>query len=182
MASVKSNSVADAKEHLAELDGRHDGTPVLPDSLVGVSEDEMKKIERRAILKLDFIIMPAITILYILNYLDRQNLAASKLAGIMEDLDMTVQQFNTCISILFVGYSKPPQRRTPMFSQYIDSADDFHPVLMQVPSNLLVSKIAYPMWYINAAVFVWGAISACTAAVQSFGGLIACRFMLGFVS
>jgi hypothetical protein len=39
------------------------------------------------------------------NYLDRQNIAASKLANIMKDLDMTVQQYNTCVSILFVGYS-----------------------------------------------------------------------------
>jgi hypothetical protein len=28
---------------------------------------------------------------------------------------------------------------------------------------------------------VWGAISAATAACKGFGGLIACRFMLGFV-
>jgi len=39
------------------------------------------------------------------NYLDRQNIAASKLANIMVDLDMSVQQYNTCVSILFVGYS-----------------------------------------------------------------------------
>jgi hypothetical protein len=39
------------------------------------------------------------------NYLDRQNIAASKLANIMVDLNMTVQQYNTCVSILFVGYS-----------------------------------------------------------------------------
>ena len=52
---------------------------------------------------------------------------------------------------------------------------------MQVPSNLVVSKIKYPGLYICAAVAVWGVISACTAAVQSFGGLLACRFMLGFV-
>jgi len=54
-------------------------------------------------------------------------------------------------------------------------------VLMQVPSNLLVSKIKYPAVYICSAVCVWGAISACTAAVQSFNGLIAARFFLGFV-
>ena len=52
---------------------------------------------------------------------------------------------------------------------------------MQVPSNLLVSKIRYPAVYICTAVAVWGVISACTAAVHSFGGLLACRFMLGFV-
>ena len=39
------------------------------------------------------------------NYLDRQNIAASKLANIMKDLNMSVQQYNTCVSILFVGYS-----------------------------------------------------------------------------
>ena len=52
---------------------------------------------------------------------------------------------------------------------------------MQVPSNLLVSKIKYPAWYICFAVGVWGVISACTAAVHSFGALMACRFFLGFV-
>ncbi|KAI7287239.1 putative MFS transporter [Hortaea werneckii] len=96
--------------------------------------------------------------MYTLNYLDRQNIAASKLANIMEDLDMTVQQFNSSVSTLFVGY-----------------------ILMQVPSNLVVSKIRYPAIYICSAVVVWGAISACTAAVSSYGGLLACRFMLGFV-
>lgn len=52
---------------------------------------------------------------------------------------------------------------------------------MQVPSNLLVSKIKYPAVYICAAVALWGAVSACTAAVTSFGSLVACRFLLGFV-
>lgn len=52
---------------------------------------------------------------------------------------------------------------------------------MQVPSNLVVSKIRLPGVYICSAVALWGVISACTAAVTSFGGLLACRFMLGFV-
>jgi hypothetical protein len=46
------------------------------------------------------------TVLYILNYLDRQNAAAANLAGITEDLGMSVTQYNTIISILFVGYSR----------------------------------------------------------------------------
>lgn len=52
---------------------------------------------------------------------------------------------------------------------------------MQVPSNLLVSKIRYPALYICTAVALWGIVSSCTAAVQSFGGLVACRFFLGFI-
>lgn len=43
---------------------------------------------------------------YILNYLDRQNIAAAKLAGIMEDLDLTITEYNTVVSVLFAGYSK----------------------------------------------------------------------------
>lgn len=76
----------------------------------------------------------------------------------MKDLDMSVQQYNTCVSILFVGY-----------------------ILMQIPSNLVLSKIKWPAVWICSAVVGWGAVSACTAAVSSFGGLVAARFCLGFV-
>lgn len=40
-------------------------------------------------------------ILYILNYIDRSALAATKVYGIMDDLDMSTQDFATAISILF---------------------------------------------------------------------------------
>jgi len=95
---VQRNEKSDQLSH-------HDEEPPLPPSLQGKTSEELAKIQRRATFKLDLVIMPAITILYILNYLDRQNLAASKLANIMEDLELTVQDFNTCVSILFVGYS-----------------------------------------------------------------------------
>ena len=87
--------------------------------------------------------------------------------------------------------SRLPNTTPALASFSLDTVSDsiLHPkasanettVLMQVPSNLLVSKIRYPAVYICAAVAVWGAISACTAAVNSFGSLVACRFMLGFV-
>ena len=54
-------------------------------------------------------------------------------------------------------------------------------ILMQVPSNLFLDKIGKPSIYLPACMVVWGAISACTGAVKDFGGLIACRFFLGFV-
>jgi MFS family permease len=52
---------------------------------------------------------------------------------------------------------------------------------MQVPSNLFLDRIGKPAIYLPACMVVWGIISACTAAVQSFPGLIICRFFLGFV-
>ena len=61
------------------------------------------------------------SLLYILNYIDRQNIAAAKLQGIMDDLDMSVEQFATALSILYVGY-----------------------LPFQLPSNLLLSRLSRP--------------------------------------
>jgi hypothetical protein len=79
--------------------------PVKPTSLAALTDDEYTKIGRRATLKLDAFIMPCMVIMYIFNYLDRQNIAAAKLAGIEEDLGISDVQYQTCVSILFVGYS-----------------------------------------------------------------------------
>jgi MFS family permease len=52
---------------------------------------------------------------------------------------------------------------------------------MQIPSNMIASKIKNPGAYICMAMAVWGAICSCTAAAQSFSGLVAARFFLGIV-
>ncbi|KAJ6625817.1 putative pantothenate transporter [Mycena sp. CBHHK59/15] len=134
--------------------------PVLarPASLASLSPDELSSVARKATLKTDLLIIPALTLMYILNYLDRQNIAAAKLANISHDLKLTAVQYQSCISLLFVGY-----------------------ILMQVPSNILVGKISHPAIYICTAMAVWGVVSAATGAVNSFVGLLLCRFFLGFV-
>lgn len=124
MADVKSTTarIEDYELDDAKVQCEHDAP--YPACLHGMSEEEIKKFGWRTTMKMDLIIMPALTIMYILNYLDRQvrlccflsmsrtdisfpqNIAASKLANIMEDLHMSVTQYNTCVSILFLGYSK----------------------------------------------------------------------------
>lgn len=89
------------------------------------------------------------------NYVDRNAIAQARLNNLERDLGMTGVQFNTTVSILFVGY-----------------------VLMQVPSNMLITRIK-PGIYMSAWMLVWAVVSGCTALVQSFGGLVACRFFLG---
>lgn len=98
----------DAMQHVEDFEkpiGGDDGIG-LPPSLMSLSQDEIRKLGRKTTMKLDMIIMPAMVIMYILNYLDRQNIAASRLAGIEESLRMSNTQYNTTVSILFVGYSK----------------------------------------------------------------------------
>lgn len=93
-----------------------------------------------------------------MNYLDRQNIASARLAGIEEDLNLSTVDYQTVVSILFVGY-----------------------ILMQVPSNMIVGKVKLPGVYICSAMALWGVISGLMATVHSFGGLLTCRFFLGFV-
>lgn len=52
-------------------------------------------------------------------------------------------------------------------------------LLMQIPSNLLLTRIR-PSMYLGICMGIWGAISAAQAAVHNFSGLVAARFMLGF--
>lgn len=94
--------------------GQQVGDSFMPDSLSGMSEAELQKLGRRATLKMDLVILPILVIMYILNYLDRQNIASAKLADIEKDLNMSDVEYQTSVSILFCGYSTsvlPPSRR-----------------------------------------------------------------------
>lgn len=136
----------------------NDGPHPRPESLSHLSEHEIEGLSKKLVRKIDLVIMPTLAILYILNYIDRQNLSAAKLQGITEDLNLTTEQFATAVSILFVGY-----------------------LPFQIPSNLIITKIKRPGMYICVCVVVWGAISAATAAAKNYGQLLAVRAILGMV-
>lgn len=46
---------------------------------------------------------------------------------------------------------------------------------------MILNKIGKPSIYLPICMLVWGVISGLTAACTSFGGLLAARFILGFV-
>lgn len=139
-------------EKLDDVHAQHS----MPESLRGMSEGEIAALEKSIVRKIDMVVLPIIVILYILNYIDRQNLAAAKLRGILPDLNMNTTQFATAIAILYAGY-----------------------LPFQVPSNYIISKITRPGLYICLAVIAWGSVSAATGAVQSYGALLAVRVLLG---
>jgi MFS family permease len=113
-----------------------------------------KKLRR----KIDSVIMPMVVLVYLMNYIDRNNYPAARLAGLQEELNMDDSQFQLGLSILFVGY-----------------------VLMQVPSNMLLNYSGRPSWYLGFWTIAWGLVSALTSLVHSYGAILACRFILGFV-
>ncbi|KAK3371113.1 major facilitator superfamily domain-containing protein [Lasiosphaeria ovina] len=102
-------------------------------------------------------LLPFLVVMYLLNFLDRSNLAQARQGTFEKDLGMTGTDFNLATSIFFVAY-----------------------LLMQLPSNMLITRVR-PSLYLSAAMVLWGGVSACTAATRNFGQLIAVRFLLGFV-
>ncbi|ODO05447.1 tartrate transporter [Cryptococcus wingfieldii CBS 7118] len=120
-------------------------------------DERRKTIEKSLVRKLD-LRCSLFILLYIMNYLDRNNISAARLRGLQADLNLTDTEYSTCLSILYVGY-----------------------ILMQIPSNMIINKISRPSWYIGSAMLLWGMISTCSGVTKSFGSLVATRFMLGFV-
>ena len=67
--------------------------------------EEWKAQQNKALLrKVDLHLLPFLVALYLLNFLDRSNLAQARQGSLEEDLGMTGTDFNLATSILFVGY------------------------------------------------------------------------------
>ena len=88
--------------------------------------------ERRVILKCDLHVVPILFILFLLSFLDRINIGNARLMGLEEDLDMTGHDYNIALFIFFIPY-----------------------VLCEVPSNLILKKIAPSTW-LSAIIASWG--------------------------
>jgi hypothetical protein len=66
-----------------------------PERRIQVEKSLKRKLDARCSL---------FVLIYIMNYLDRNNIAAARLGGLQEDLGIDNTQYATCLSILYVGY------------------------------------------------------------------------------
>jgi len=75
----------------------------LPETLRDLSGDERKALEKKLLRKIDLRLLPMLVLMYILNYLDRNNIASARLAGkkgMQKDLNMTSTEYNVRIYLL----------------------------------------------------------------------------------
>ncbi|CAF1391416.1 unnamed protein product [Adineta ricciae] len=123
---------------------------------VGDAQTKIKLKERQALIhKLDLRLLPILSIIYLLSYLDRSNIANAKIGGLEHDIHLTSIQYQWSLSIFFFGY-----------------------VLFEIPSNIILRRWRPSRW-IALIMFSWGTIAVCMAAVSNFIGLLVCRFLLG---
>jgi MFS family permease len=79
----------------------------------------------------------------------------SRLYGLEEDINLHGNQFQICVSLLFVTY-----------------------ITLELPSNLVVKKVGPSRW-LSFIAFSWGMVATFSGFVQNFAGMVVCRLLLG---
>ena len=91
-------------EHISDLSLEHGSTTTrkreAPPLVQALSADDRDRLERALVRKIDIRLLPTIVVMYILNYLDRNNIAAAKLAGLVSDLHLTSVQYNVQMPLI----------------------------------------------------------------------------------
>ena len=70
----------------------------VPPLVAAMSQEYRLDAETRLRKKIDIRLLPMIILMYIMNYLDRNNIAAVRLAGLQDELKLTSTQYQVNIS------------------------------------------------------------------------------------
>lgn len=88
--------------------------------------------EKRLLRKLDLHVLPMISFLYMLAFVDRINIGNARIQGLEKDLHMSGQDYNIALFVFFIPY-----------------------ILLEVPSNIILRKVAPSTW-LSVLMFSWG--------------------------
>ncbi|TNY21946.1 putative MFS nicotinic acid transporter Tna1 [Rhodotorula diobovata] len=111
--------------------------------------------EKRLTRKIDYKLVPFLSLLYLLSFLDRVNIGQARLDGLEKDLGLVGNQYSVTLVIFFVSY-----------------------VALEVPSNILLKKIR-PSRFIPTIMIAWGIVMTLMSLVTNYTGLLIARFFLG---
>ncbi|KAJ2914101.1 hypothetical protein MD484_g6323, partial [Candolleomyces efflorescens] len=110
--------------------------------------------ERKLVRKLDWILLPLFTAIYMCNFIDRTSIGNAKVAGLEADLGMEGFDFNIALTTFYVFY-----------------------VIADIPSNLLLKQ--FGSTWLAFLVIGFGLVSLASAFLHNMGGLLASRVFLG---
>ena len=93
-----------------------------------------REAEKKLLRTCDLYVIPSITVLYMLAFIDRINIGNARIQGLEKDLGMKGNDYNVALLVFFVPY-----------------------VLFEVPSNLIIKKIAPSTW-LSSIMACWGMV------------------------
>ncbi|MEQ4674418.1 MFS transporter [Providencia vermicola] len=111
-------------------------------------------IERSTIKKISIRLIPLMVMLYIIAYIDRQNIGFAKLQ-MADSLGLTETAFGLGASLFFIGY-----------------------LIFEVPSNVFLHKVGARIWF-SRIMFTWGLITILMAFTSNATIFYILRFCLG---
>src|SRR5579872_2078502 len=114
----------------------------------------IQSIERAAIAKISWRLLPLIVVLYCIAYIDRSNISFAALT-MNKELGLSAYIYGWGAGIFFFGY-----------------------FLFEIPSNLILERIGARIW-IARIMITWGIISGLTAFVTGPTSFLIIRFLLG---
>ncbi|KAF2653344.1 MFS transporter [Lophiostoma macrostomum CBS 122681] len=111
--------------------------------------------EKKLLRTLDLRLLPAVSILYLLSFLDRSNVANARIEGMTDDLKMTGNQYLTGLTLYFLGY-----------------------VLFEIPCNIVLKRTT-PKFWLPTLTIAWGIVATLMGVTQNLAGFFVVRFVLG---
>ncbi|KIV93425.1 hypothetical protein PV10_04638 [Exophiala mesophila] len=117
---------------------------------------QLEELAKRVRWKLDLILLPLMCAIYLVSFLEKLALNYANAYSLQSDLNLQGRDFAWAAAIVNVGI---------MVGSY--------------PASLAVQKLPIGRM-MSVMLFVWGALSMCTAATKSIGPLLGVRFLLGF--
>ncbi|KND03968.1 uncharacterized protein SPPG_01419 [Spizellomyces punctatus DAOM BR117] len=117
--------------------------------------------ERKLVRKLDIRLMPILFIAYFLSIVDRSNVSYAKIANaekrnnLQATANISDEQFSVALAAFFVGY-----------------------IVFEIPSNLIMKKVAAPIWIARIMVS-WGIVTTFQVLITQSWHFILLRFLLG---
>ncbi|KAI9363113.1 major facilitator superfamily domain-containing protein [Pilaira anomala] len=119
-------------------------------------QEDSRLAEKRLVRKLDTRLLPFLSFMYLFSSLDRSSLGNAVLDNFEEDVGITHDQFNACVTIFYIGF-----------------------LIFQIPSNILLKRFTARRW-LPLLMLLWGSIACLHAAVKNYTQLMTLRFFLGF--
>jgi MFS family permease len=112
-------------------------------------------IEKSAIRRVSFRLVPFVGLMFFINFLDRTAISFAGPNGMTRDLRLTAAQFGFAAGVFFWGY-----------------------ILLEIPSNLALHKFGARRWLARIMV-TWGIVTLLFTWVSSIPGLYTLRILLG---
>ncbi|KAJ6521968.1 MFS general substrate transporter [Mycena vulgaris] len=105
--------------------------------------------------KVDFRLMPILSLMYLLSFLDRGNIGNARLDGLQDQLNLTGNKYNIALTMYFVPYC-----------------------LFECPANLVLKRFRPSKW-LPGITLVWGVVMTLMGLVKTYPQLVGVRVCLG---